>query len=100
MLKNIIYYIILTHVAFAYSISQVNTLYCIIGILLLQDAFVLLDLIGAKNPRFLNFFPKQTDKLFKRLQSIGKLSFWERNKYLSPVLINICLSLTPKEELH
>lgn len=36
-----------------------------------QDALVLLDLLGCKNPRFRDFFP-ETSKIFKRLQTIGK----------------------------
>lgn len=34
------------------------------------DAFVLLDLIGAEHPKFSNFFPHATSKLFNRLKSI------------------------------
>ncbi|CAH1791958.1 unnamed protein product, partial [Owenia fusiformis] len=34
------------------------------------DAFILLDLIGTKNPKFTNWFDKQTGHLFERLAKI------------------------------
>lgn len=41
--------------------------------LLLQDMFILLDLIGARNPEFKNWFSSTSD-MFDRLKAIGKLS--------------------------
>ena len=36
----------------------------------LQEAFVLLDLIGAKSPKFPNFFDK-TSNLYEQFMNIG-----------------------------
>ncbi|KAF6025713.1 QPCT [Bugula neritina] len=33
------------------------------------DAFILLDLLGARNPRFYNFFPEDTGRLYDRLRT-------------------------------
>lgn len=41
---------------------------------MLQDALVLLDLIGAANPQFPNFFPQTTGRMHQQLRTIGKLT--------------------------
>jgi len=41
---------------------------------ILQDVFILLDLIGTAEVSFTNFFPA-TEKLYERLQKIGRLFF-------------------------
>ena len=50
-----------------------------------QNALVLLDLIGAKDPRFYNSFP-QTRDLFERLQLIGRGKIFNRFVYQFPIL--------------